>query len=478
MSDVDATVALPPVRESRNPGLKFLVVCGLALLMAIPALFVFGLLNERTNRARDVTSELGQVLGGPQVFVGPILALPYSEPAKAPPPGQAQAPAREDVLLVFPGQASARVVERSEVRRRSLFKVPVYRSTLDLDSRFDLAPLALKPGAVVDWSRAEVLVGATEPRGAQADATVRIGAESRPLSPASLLSETALEAPAADGDATLTPGRVVRFFGAPAGAQAAPGRILDVSTRLNFSGARRLAVLGYGRTTTLKVVGDWPHPSFDGAFLPQARAVSAKGFEASWSVPFIARGVPAATLASTLPRLGRAEMGVSFAQPADPYQSVARSLKYALLFVGLVFMTYFIFESLTGVAVHPAQYVLVGLSQIVFYLLLLSIAEHVGFDLAFLLSAGATVALIGAYAGQVFHSRVRGGQALVVFGLLYSGIYVLMRLEDYALLVGALAAFTAIAAVMFFTRRIDWYGAGRSLADAARFAPQSETGER
>ena len=153
---------------------------------------------------------------------------------------------------------------------------------------------------------------------------------------------------------------------------------------------------------------------------------------------------------------------MSFVEPADPYQSVARSLKYALMFVGLVFLAFFLFETAQGRRVHPAQYVLIGLAQIVFYLLLLSIAERLGFDAAFLIAAGATVGLISAYAGWVFESRRQGLVALAAFSLLYALIYVLMRLEDLALLVGALASFAAIAAVMYFTRRIDWYGSSQA----------------
>jgi inner membrane protein len=126
--------------------------------------------------------------------------------------------------------------------------------------------------------------------------------------------------------------------------------------------------------------------------------------------------------------------------------------------VGLVFLSYFLFEVATGKRVHPAQYILIGVAQLVFYLLLLSIAERIGFDLAFAIAATATVALISAYAGWVFESRKFGLRALVAFATLYGLIYLLLRLEDQALLVGAVASFAAIAAVMYFTRRMDWYG--------------------
>jgi inner membrane protein len=142
---------------------------------------------------------------------------------------------------------------------------------------------------------------------------------------------------------------------------------------------------------------------------------------------------------------------------ADTYRSVKRSMKYVPLFLGLVFLTYFIFEATSGKRVHPAQYILVGTAQIIFFLLLLSLAEKIGFDFAFLLAGGGTVTLLSTNAGWVFTSRRHGLRALAVFSLLYVLIYLLLRLEDDALLIGAISSFLAVAAAMYFTRKIDWY---------------------
>jgi inner membrane protein len=290
------------------------------------------------------------------------------------------------------------------------------------------------------------------------------------MAPAQTLAESPLAGGPETPDRPSPEKAGLRYFGAAAGAVAAPDAKFDVAVELKFSGAHRIAVLAFGKTTTLTAKGDWPHPSFDGGFLPVDRDVGEAGFAAAWSVPFIARGVPAQGGPETLARLAESALGVSFVEPANPYQSVERSLKYALMFVGLVFLAYFLFETTQGKRVHPAQYVLIGLAQIVFYLLLLSIAERVGFDQAFVIAAGATVALISAYAGWVFESRRQGFVALGAFTALYGLIYVLMRLEDLALLIGAVTSFAAIAAVMYFTRRIDWYG----VTDKALSAPTAK----
>jgi inner membrane protein len=227
---------------------------------------------------------------------------------------------------------------------------------------------------------------------------------------------------------------------------------------LRFSGAQRIALLAYGKTTHLAVQGDWRNPSFDGGFLPVNRAVTPSGFTADWSVPFIARGVRAEGAIDSINGLDATSLGISFIEVADPYQSVTRSLKYILLFIGLIFLSYFIFEVITKKRVHPAQYVLVGVAQIIFYLLLLSLAERIGFDFGFLIAGAATVILLSSNAGWIFAGRVHTVRALVVFTLLYALIYMLLRLEDNALLVGAIASFLAIASAMYLTRSIDWYG--------------------
>lgn len=265
------------------------------------------------------------------------------------------------------------------------------------------------------------------------------------------------------GDDQHKPAKLTLLSATAAGV-ARPNTQFRATALLSFSGAQRIAVLAYGKTTRLTAEGDWASPGFDGGFLPVSRRVSSRGFNAEWSVPFIARGVRAEGLANSFAGLDATALGISFIEVADPYQSVNRSLKYALLFLGLVFLSYFAFEATTGKRVHLAQYVLVGVGQLIFYLLLLSLAERIGFDAGFLLAGTATVVLLSANAFWIFQSRLQALRALACFGLLYALIYFLLRLEDNALLVGAVASFLAVAAVMYFTRRIDWYSSVTSTA--------------
>ncbi len=447
MNDFPTLQPLPLFRaKSRSMGLKLVVVCALALLMTIPSFFVDGLVNDRTRSGQAVTREISSHVSSRQTFLGPTLAIPYTILPLSP-----SDTLKHGIYLVFPAQASAEVRTATEERHRSLFKVPVFQADLKLDATFDLTgvPSAAPQGAQLDWDRAEIIVGVTDARGAMADATLTTDGKTATLVPARIAENFTIGSDQEQLKLSL--------FGATIADTARPDAQFHTTSTLRFSGAERIAILAYGKTTHLTMQGDWRNPGFDGGILPIARNLSAQGFTAEWSVPFIARGVRSEGPVESMSSLNATALGVSFIEVADPYQSVNRSLKYILLFLGLIFLSYFIFEVTTGKRVHPAQYILVGIAQIIFYLLLLSLAERIGFDYGFLLAGGATVILLSANAGWIFASRLQAVRAMVVFTLLYTFIYILLRLEDDALLIGAIASFLAIAAAMYFTRGIDWY---------------------
>lgn len=464
-------ISVAPPR--RSMGLKLLLVCGLALLMAIPAFSVFLVILDRTNRAEHVVQEISDLVGGPQAFTGPILAVPYVIPPPAKPADGADARPITGTYVIFPktGDGTAKI-HADDKKSRGLFKATTWTADIALSAKFDLTDVGGQAprGAQLDWSRAEILVGATDARGAQSDITLAVDGKTEQMGPGLNLSRSSLmDSSGVNYRSRLAAGGQTQvFFGAPAGDIAQPGKIFTAKASLKFAGAQRLALLAFAESTTFHAESNWTSPSYDGGFLPTHHSpdgdgpdakASADGFNADWSVPYIARGVAGEGTEDILEQLGPTSLGVTFIEKANPYQAVSRSLKYAIMFIGLVFLAYFLFETVQKKRVHPAQYVLIGLAQVIFYLLLLSIAERIGFDLGFLIAATATVSLISAYAGWVFNSRKQGFVALGAFTGLYALIYVLMRLEDWALLVGAVTSFAAIAAVMYFTRNIDWYGA-------------------
>jgi inner membrane protein len=454
------TIRLP----TRSAGLKFLLVCVLAAVMAIPAYMIFALIYDRTERAAAVVQEVGERNGGEQSFTGPIVVVPYkavTTPAPTPEQPRPLPVTTNGWYVVFAKTGTADASAKTDVKTRGmggLFKVRTYTADVAFKSAFDLTnePAAAPENAVIDWSRAAILIGVTDARGAKAPAAIEVaGQNPLPLEPGSAYA------------GLLSGGRTVQWLVADAGAFVKPGVTFDASTKLRFTGVESLSLTAFARDTEMRIRGDWTHIDYRGAFQrldadKLNTAQPANSFDAKWSVPYIARNLAQSGDANVLSALTSLDGQVRFVDPANPYQSVSRALKYALLFLSLVFLAYFLLEATNDRRVHPAQYILVGLAQIVFYLLLLAIAERVGFDLAFLIAAGATVALIGTYAGAVFQSRKLGIGATAAFAALYALIYMLMRLEDFALLVGSVAAFLAILAAMYFTRNLDWYGLNRN----------------
>ena len=200
---------------------------------------------------------------------------------------------------------------------------------------------------------------------------------------------------------------------------------------------------------------DWPHPGFTGAFLPETRSISDSGFDAQWTIPYLARGIPKVLETKNLPLQNKA-FGVKFVEPVNFYQTISRSLKYAVGFISLTFMAVFVLEMRSGWQFHWMQYGLVGFALIIFYVMLLAFSEHFGYGPAYFVAASAATVLNAVYIGTSLNSRSAGLIMLAVLGSIFAILYALMREQDYALLIGSVIAFVALAISMFATQRIDW----------------------
>jgi len=231
------------------------------------------------------------------------------------------------------------------------------------------------------------------------------------------------------------------------------------------AGSRDLSLLPLGSTTTLAMHSNWPHPSFHGAFLPAERTITADGFDARWQVLELNRSYRQAFSEEEVDEsaLQQSAFGVAVYQAVDVYQRSERAVKYALLFIALTFLTFFAWEQITRNPLHPLQYLMIGLALSIFYLLLIALAEHISFAAAYLSAAVALVALIGVYVAGALRSSLRGAVAGVAMSGVYALLYALVLSEDYALLLGAIVLFVALAAVMLVTRRVDWYRLGRPI---------------
>ncbi len=248
---------------------------------------------------------------------------------------------------------------------------------------------------------------------------------------------------------------IMRSWG---GEQLLTGPILV----LQLNGADSLRISPLGDTTKVTMNSTWPSPSFVGNYLPEHREVSDSGFSAAWQVSSLGRSLPSQWTGKTAIKGNKQQMsfGVDFYQPVSLYRLSLRAAKYAVLFIGLTFVAYFLFEVMAGLRLHPLQYLLVGFANALFYLLLLSLAEHIGFGWAYLASSGASISLVAGYSVAILGRESRGLLMAIILAGLYSFLYMTLKAETYALLAGALGLWITLAIIMFLTRRIDWYAQG------------------
>lgn len=448
----------------RSPAIKFFVVGVLTLLMVVPIAVIWAVLMERSSRAAEAEADIAQGWGGLQKVAGPFLAVPYTVIEQREEGERTVNVTVRRSALFLPEALEIAATADTEERARGIFKVTVFSAAMDFKGSFEapsFARLGVTP-ASIDWDKAVLFLTIADPRGIVTNAGMSFGG--------------------GEPARTFSPGLGVDFTSAPGIHVAAPfaagPRAFDFAFDLALNGTGQILFAPAAKETIVGLESGWEHPSFTGAFLPDARDLERPGFSARWAIPYLRRSLPQETLTpdQVLYPLDQSLFGVRFFKPIDFYVLVDRALKYAILFVGLSFLVFFLSETLTGARVHVVQYVLIGAAQVLFYLLLLSFAEHVGFANAYLAAAGGTVALTTLYALSVLRSTGLSGVVLVALGGLYGLLFLLLREEDYALLIGALAAFVVLAVTMFVTRRVDWYQVGTGPAATAKTeSPARET---
>ncbi len=433
----------PAAPAMRSPGFKVLLIVLLTVAMAVPLFFIQLALSDREQTATGAVADVANGWGGPQVVAGPILLVPYTTVRQDIVDGRQVESTQRSTAVLLPENLNLNVQAGTGTRSRGIFAVPVYRADIAMHATFDKAAMAAltPPGATVLWDQAAVEIRVSDSHGL-ADNVVLM-ANGHPVAFGPGVS-------AADNS---------RLSGIQAPLALSEPTNLVLDTKFTLRGSREFSLSPLGRRTTATIQSPWDSPSFFGAFLPTTRDVTKDGFKASWTVPYLARGFGQAFADSdaAMALLERPAFGARFYQPVDHYQLVERSLKYAILFVALAFLVFFVVETVSPQRLHAVQYALVGSAQVLFYLLLLSLSEHIGFALAYLIAAAATVALTSLYAVSALASRARAGVLCVVLGAIYALLYVILNAEDYALLIGSGLLFAALAATMYVTRRINWY---------------------
>lgn len=432
------------IERSGSVTFKALTIGVIVLSLMIPLSMLRGLVSERATLREHAYSRVAEGWGGSITLGGPIVIVPSERTYRH---GEKSHTVQSELYLL-PTQLNATVNVKLEEqpRRVGIYEVPVYLSDARLSGKFDfdaLAPLINEPDTTYQWQQARLLLPLSQVRSLRKVAHARFEDVVVKFTPAGQSLLAGIEARV---DLTAY----------------AKGGSANFEFATIIAGSRDLSILPLGSETEVEVEANWPHPSFQGAFLPSTHTITSAAFEATWQVLELNRAYAQAWKGDKVSaaQITSSAFGVGLFQTVDIYQQGERAIKYALLFIALTFLTFFAWEQLTGTKLHPLQYLLVGLALSTFYLLLIALSEHVAFVVAYWIAAASLVALMGAYIAGALGSARRGFLVAGSMSLVYGILYVLVLSEDYALLLGSITLFATLAAVMLVTRKLDWYALG------------------
>lgn len=422
--------------------LKTIFIGILIFILLIPLSMVDNLIYERESRLASVISEISSSWGAAQSVTGPMLTVPYRTMWQD---EKGKTYTQINYAYFLPDTLDINSELVPEERWRGIFKVVVYKVNLTVSGRFSYPDLSIWkiPPENIMWEDVTFIVGLTDTRGIQDTLFLNWNDNKREF-----LSGTA-------NNSNIDRGLHVRLPNLSTNMAAS----YPFSFTTSLNGNESITFTPVGKQNTVQVTSTWTDPSFIGAFLPTTREIDANGFKANWKVSHLGRSYPQFWNSenSSSVYLNDSNFGVKLLLPVDFYQKTERSIKYGILFILLTFTVFFLFEVLNPVRVHALQYMMVGISLCIFYLLLLSISEQYGFIIAYLTAMVATVVLITGYSMAILHSKKRALILGILLILLYAYLYVLLHLQDYALLFGSIGLFLILAVIMYITRHINWY---------------------
>jgi len=416
---------------------KAVIIFFMAIGLWIPTNFIMALVKEREGRQQEAIIDISNKWAGKQVITGPIIMLPYNNYSKN---EKGETVVNKAVSYFLPDKSDISSKIFPEKRHRGIYQVIVYRSDIAINGKFkplDLLQLKIVPENII-WNEAALLFKVQDNlRGINEDLLVKWNDSNYVFNP-QLPGQTAIS------DAFVA--------AVPLSADEA---VKEHSFQLKFSvnGSEQLAFSTAARENKLQMESTWPDPSFTGVKLPDTREVKGSGFVANWK--YMNRSVPM-VWNNNIYDLSASFIGTDLLIPVDSYNKTERSVKYALLCIILTFAAFFLIESIYKRSLHLVQYGLAGLALVLFYTLLLSISEYTGFNFAYLIAGVATIGLVTWYVGSVMKSSKLATFISFVLAVVYSYIFIIIQLQDYALLMGSIGLFIALAIIMFFSRKLQW----------------------
>ena len=458
----DAQVPPPLPRTQPSFGkrystiIKLIGVGVLILLLLIPLAMITGVLSDRLSRRNEAVTDITSSWGKQQSVIGPVLGIPYQyrfKTVKEEDIGGGKVQRREveetatATAYFLPETLNIDGGVQTQTRHRGIYDAVVYRANATLKGRFsppDFAALKIDLKDV-QWKDAFVTIALNDMRGTREGIMLDWAGTKRSLLPGS-------QVPGYTTGAT-----------AMLAADKPMSEPVDFSIALDFNGSEGIYFAPFGVKNEANLKSNWPDPGFRGAFLPTTHNVRGNGFDANWRVSYYGRDYPQQWTSRSgnerfnITSVTNSCFGAEFLSMLDSYRYVERAIKYGILFLVLVFTTFFLFEVTARQKIHPFQYLMVGAALCLFYLMLLSISEFLGFGYAYLIAAVASTLLITWYCKYFLGGGMRTLMIGAGLGGVYTFLYITLRQQDYALLMGAIALFIVLAVVMYVTRKVDWY---------------------
>ncbi|WP_034459440.1 cell envelope integrity protein CreD [Buttiauxella noackiae] len=425
---------------------KVMTLLGCMVVLLIPLNMLSSLVNERSSYRDDVEQSLRQSASGPQTITGPLIAIPITELTTVIEDDKEIKKERRFIRYYLPENLSIVGKQTVEPRHIGIYEGQIWRTAITLNATFNRQLLSNDVGPDTLIGTPYVVLAVGDSRGIGKVGELDINGESYPIEPGSNL-----------------PG-VGQGLHAVLPVKRLQDEKLTLRFNLDLMGTKQLAVVPVGRNSQFNLTSNWPHPGFIGDFLPQQRTVTDSGFSASWQSTWFANNLNTSFYDGRIIDVDHLPaFSVTVTNPVDQYQLTDRAVKYAILLIGLTFMSFFLLETLTGLRVHPMQYLLVGLSLVMFYLVLLAVSEHIGFNGAWLLASLVCAGINGFYLKAVLNSGKVSAMFTMGLLMLDAVLWQLLQSEDSALLLGTGVLFVALSAIMLLTRNIDWYGMTRKV---------------
>jgi inner membrane protein len=426
---------------------KLLFIGMLILLLLLPSAMIDNLINERAARQDGIIQDVSDKWSGAQQFKGPVLIIPYKKLVTEKDAKQKDVVTEVvENLYLLPENLNIKAKINSSLLHRGIFDVVVYNTIIKVAGNFtkaNLAKLSLSPNQLL-LEKAHIAFSISDLKGLKTNPVVNMAGNSLPAEPI-FNKENAF-------DQGLQVG--INLVGVNM-------EKLNFNFNLDLKGSQELSFLALGKTTDVETTGDWGNPSFDGRSLPDQRNISKTGFTAHWKMlyynrPFPQEWVAEDTLLQNQKNVDAITFGVKLRLPVDQYQKTTRTSKYSILIILLTFISLFLTEIIRKQRIHAFNYILIGAAMIIFYTLLLSFSEQIGYNYAYLVAAFCTIGLIVLFLASLFKNKKAAAVFAGILTLFYGFIFIIIQLEDLSLMVGSIALFIIIAVLMYFSRKINW----------------------